>query len=86
MEVALDPDRYEIMIYIAGRTEEFRLAELYYLLKKQDPQKWKAKEVKISLEWLADMGLIKRKTVKASPGQAWLFTSHVLTMLFCTAA
>ncbi len=73
MEVALDPDRYEIMTCIAGRTEEFRLAELYYLLKKQNPQKWKAKEVKISLEWLADMGLIKRKTVKASPGQAWLF-------------
>ena len=50
MEVELEPDRYEIMTYIAGRTDEFRLAELYYLLKKQEPQKWKAKEVKISLE------------------------------------
>lgn len=40
MEAALDPDRYEIMTYIAGRMEEFRLAELYDLLKKQDPQKW----------------------------------------------
>lgn len=73
MEVVLDPDRYDIMVYISSQTKEFRLAELYYLLKKQDPQKWETKEVKISLEWLADMGLIKRKTVKVNPGQAWLF-------------
>lgn len=73
MEVELDPDRYDIMAYISGQKKEFRFAELYHLLKKHDPQKWEAKEVKISLEWLADMGLIKRKTVKVNPGQAWLF-------------
>ena len=73
MEVALNSDRYVIMEYISSQTKEFRLAELYYLLKKQDPQKWKAKEVKISLEWLADMGLVRRKMVKVKRGQTWLF-------------
>lgn len=73
MEVLLDSDRYVIMEYVSQQAEEFRFTEMYYLLKKQDSPKWKAKEVKISLEWLADMGLIKRKTVKVKPGQTWLY-------------
>lgn len=73
VEIMLSTDRYIIMEYVSRQVKEFRLAEMYDLLKKQDSQKWKAKEVKISLEWLADMGLIKRKTVKVKPGQAWLF-------------
>lgn len=73
MEVVLDSDRYVIMEYVSQQAEEFRFAEMYYLLKKQDSPKWEAKEVKISLEWLADMGLIKRKTVKVKLGQTWLY-------------
>ena len=73
MEVMLSADRYIIMENVSRQTNEFRFAEMYNLLKKIDLGRWKAKEVKITLEWLADMGLIKRKTVKASPGQAWLF-------------
>ncbi len=82
MEVVLDPDRFVIMEYVLSQTKEFRFAELYHLLKKQDPQKWKAKEVKISLEWLADMGLIRRKMVKVGPGQKWLFYQPCLDYVF----
>ena len=57
VEIMLSTDRYIIMEYVSRQVKEFRLAEMYDLLKKQDSQKWKAKEVKISLEWLADMGL-----------------------------
>ena len=34
MEVVLDSDRYVIMEYVSQQAEEFRFAEMYYLLKK----------------------------------------------------
>ena len=49
---------------VSRQTKEFRFAEIYYLLKKLDPERWQAEEVKITLEWLADMGLVRRKIVK----------------------
>lgn len=46
MEVVLDSDRYVIMEYVSQQAEEFRSAEMYYLLKKQDSPKWEAEEIK----------------------------------------
>ncbi len=73
MEVKISADRYTIMQGVSRQKKEFRFAEMYYLLKGIDAARWQAKEVKLSLEWLADMGLIKRKIVKEKPGQSWLF-------------
>ena len=42
---------------------EYRMADMYYLLKELEPEKWQAKDVKVTLEWLADMGLVKRKEI-----------------------
>lgn len=72
-EVILSVDRYIIMECVSQQTKEFRFAEMYYLLKKNDSERWQAKNVKITLEWLADMGLVRRKMVKVKPGQTWLF-------------
>lgn len=81
-EVILSADRYIIMENVSRQTNEFRFAEMYYLLKKINPRKWQAKEVKITLEWLADMGLIRRKTVKVKPGQKWLFYQPCMDYIF----
>ncbi len=73
MEVVLGAERYMIMECVSRQTKEFRFAEMYYLLKKIDSGRWQARDVKITLEWLADMGLVSRKKVKVKPGQTWLF-------------
>lgn len=72
-EVMLNENRYIIMECVSKQTKEFRFAEMYYLLKKIDAGRWQAEDVKITLEWLADMGLVRRKMVKVKPGQTWLF-------------
>ncbi len=72
-EVALSADRQIIMECVSQQKKEFRFAEIYFLLKKNDSERWQAKDVKIALEWLADMGLVRRKIVKAMLGQKWLF-------------
>lgn len=73
MEITLSLDRYTIMEHVSQQAGEFRMAEMYFLLKGMEPERWQAVEVKITLEWLADMGLVKRKLVKAGHGQKWLF-------------
>lgn len=72
MEIMLSQDRYTVMEYVSQQTEKFRFAELYYLLKKLDPDT-NAEDVKITLEWLVDMDLVKRIFVKVSHGQKWLY-------------
>jgi len=73
MEVVLGADRYMIMEWVSRQEKQFRFAELYYLLKKAGLVRWQARDVKITLEWLADMGLVRRKKVKEKPGQRLLF-------------
>ncbi len=73
MEITISRDRYAIMEYVSKQPGEFRMAEMYHLLRDLEPEKWQARDVKITLEWLADMGLVKRKLVKAGPGQKWLY-------------
>ena len=73
MEITLSLDRYTIMEQVSQQASEFRMADIYFLLKRLEPERWRAIEVKITLEWLADMGLVKRKLVKAGRGQNWLF-------------
>ena len=73
MEIILSLDRYTIMEQVSQQASEFRMADMYFLLKRLEPERWRAIEVKITLEWLADMGLVKRKLVKAGRGQKWLF-------------
>lgn len=72
-EVALSLDKYLIMECVSQQADAFRFAELYHMLKRMDPDRWRACDVKIMLEWLADMDLIKRKRVKVRSGQTWLF-------------
>lgn len=73
MEITLSLDRYTIMEHVSAQDSDFRMADMYYLLKELEPEKWQAKDVKVTLEWLADMGLAKRKLVKASHRQKYLF-------------
>lgn len=73
MEIELSLDRYTIMKHVSQQAGKFRMAEMYHLLKGLEPDRCRPVEVKITLEWLADMGLVKREMVKAGHGQRWLF-------------
>lgn len=73
MEVMISCDRYMIMEYVSRQTKKFRLAEMYFLLKKISPGTCNAEYVKLTLEWLADMGLVKKIMIKVKPGQKWLY-------------
>lgn len=73
MEITLSLDRYTIMEHVSKQANEFRMADMYHLLKKLEPEKWQAKDVKITLEWLADMGLAKRKLLNGEYRQKLLF-------------
>lgn len=73
MEITLSLDRYTIMEQVSKQASEFRMADMYHLLKKLEPEKWQAKDVKITLEWLADMGLAKRKLLNGRHRQKLLF-------------
>ena len=82
MEIMITPERYKVMKYVSQQKQAFRLAEMYYLMKRIDSEKWQAGELKIILEWLADMGLIKRKFVKAGRGQSWLYYQSCFDTMF----
>lgn len=73
MEVMISCDRYMIMAYVSRQTKKFRFAEMYFLLKKISPGTYNAEYVKLTLEWLADMGLVKKIMIKVKPGQKWLY-------------
>lgn len=73
MEITLSLGRYTIMEHVSKQANEFRMADIYHLLKMLEPEKWQAKDVKITLEWLADMGLVKRKLLNGEYRQKFLF-------------
>lgn len=61
------------MVILCILTGDFRMADIYFLFKGREAERWRAIEVKMILEWLTDTGLAKRKLVKAGRGQKWLF-------------
>ena len=85
MDIILNQDRYTVMEYVARQTEKFRFAEIYHLIKKFVPGT-DVEELKITMEWLADMGLVKRIFVKISPWQEWLYYKSHYDHVFYAAA
>lgn len=85
MEITLSLDRYTIMEHVSKQASEFRMADMYHFLKKLESEKWQAKDVKITLEWLADMGLAKRKLLNGEYRKNCCFTRRVMIMNFNSA-
>ena len=85
MEIILSLDKYTIMEQVSKQASAFRMADMYHLLKKLEPEKWQAKDVKITLEWLADMGLAKRKLLNGGIDKNCCFTRHAMIMNFYSA-
>ena len=39
MEIMITPERYKVMKYVSQQKQAFRLAEMYYLMKRIDSEK-----------------------------------------------